>query len=448
MKIRLNSLQLRIVVLHLVAILIAAVAVPLTNYLVINRSTILFETRTLRGHAEAIGNYLHQDNAHTWHLLMPVDLRTLYAHGLDGLSFQIIDQTGHEIFASTRHGDANRLPLSSNLVRIARNGQLIYGVAVRHGGLWVKVAQNLQHPDVIFDDIVADYLGRIGWFTIAILAALLVADILIVRNALAPVVRASAIASAINHERADLRLPVTGIPRELLPMIVAINDALGRLERGIRMQQEFTADAAHELRTPLAVLRARVDVFPDQPLVSALRSDLEAMTGLVAQLLEIAEVESTVLDAGETADLHAVCSDVISMLADMAIRQNRELALTGATTAVWIHANGAMVFGAVRNLVENAIRHTAGGTTVDVHVTPNGIIQVLDRGPGVPMSDRANIFRRFWRTDRDKRDGTGLGLAIVARVAELHGAKIDVTDRDGGGAIFSIHFNPAQAQPR
>jgi signal transduction histidine kinase len=423
------------------------VAVPLTNYLVINRSTILFETRTLRGHAEAIGNYLQQDNAHTtWHLPMPADLRAVYAHGLDGLSFQIIDQRGHEIFASTLHGDANRLPLSNDLVRVARNGQVIYGVAVRHGDLWVKVAQNLQHPDVIFDDIVADYLGRIGWFTIAILAALLVADILIVRNALAPVVRASSIASAINHERADLRLPITDMPRELLPLIVAINDALGRLERGIIMQQEFTADAAHELRTPLAVLRARVDVFPDQSLVSALRSDLEAMTGIVSQLLEITDVESTVLDTAAIADLHAVCGDVISMLAELAIRQDRELALTGATTAVWIHASGAMVFGAVRNLVENAIRHTPAGTEVLIHVTPDGTVQVLDRGPGVPVKDRANIFRRFWRTDRDKRDGTGLGLAIVARIAELNDAKIDVTDRDGGGAVFSLHFKPETTQ--
>ncbi len=98
----------------------------------------------------------------------------------------------------------------------------------------------------------------------AILALLLAVDIVIIRRALHPVVQASAIASAISHKRTDLRLPLTDLPRELVPLIVAVNEALDRLEKGMKLQKEFTADAAHELRTPLAVLRARIDSLPDQ----------------------------------------------------------------------------------------------------------------------------------------------------------------------------------------
>ena len=444
-NVRLNSLQSRIVIFHLVAMIIAAIVVPLTNYLVINRSANQFEAQSLRTHATTIGRYLRQDGRGAWHLDLPDDLRALYAHELDGLSYQVVNGRGETLFASTPNSDANVIPASNNsLVHISRNGAALYGMTLTQGdahtAIRIKVAQNVQHPDVIFDDIVADYLARIGWITVAILAILLAIDIVGIRKALVPVRNASQIASAIDPGRTDLRLPTKGVPRELLPLILAVNEALGRLEKGILLQREFTADAAHELRTPLAVLRARIETFPDPKVMGAVRADLSVMESIIGQLLDMAEIEGSTIGANGRCDLQAICADVVAMLADMAIGQGKEIALTGSEASVWIWGDSSMVFRAVRNLVDNAIRFTQEGTTVEVDVAPDGSVAVKDRGPGIPVEDRAFVFRRFWRAKRNSGDGAGLGLAIVSRIAEIHHARVNISEHTGGGVIFSIMF--------
>ncbi len=101
-----------------------------------------------------------------------------------------------------------------------------------------------------------------------------------------------------------------------------------------------------------------------------------------------------------------------------------------------------MIFRAIRNLVDNAVKYTERGSEVIVDVASDGTVQVLDKGPGVPPAERTLMVRRFWRARRDQ-DGAGLGLSIVSRIAELHGAKLGIADRDGGGAVFSLSFEPA-----
>jgi signal transduction histidine kinase len=437
---RISSLQSRIILFHLLAIALATIAVPLANYLVINRSANLFEARILRSHAEQIAGYLKKDAQGQWRLALPPDLGAFYGQELEGLSYAVRNGDGRLIVISGKDSDAARVAPGENLSQTSRDGAQVYAVSVNHDGLSVTVAQNAQYPDVIFDDIMADYLSRIGWFTVAILAVLLAVDIVIIRRALHPVVRASRIASAIDPKRTDLRLPLAGLPRELLPLIVAVNEALDRLEKGMRLQQEFTADAAHELRTPLAVLRARVDSLPEQKGLGALKSDIDVMSHVVSQLLEIAELENAGLRIDDRVDLYTVAADVVSMVAGVAIAQGKEVALTGGP--VLVRGNEAMIFRAIRNLADNAIKHTESGSEVIVEVREDGTVRVLDKGPGVPQAERALMVRRFWRARRDQ-DGAGLGLSIVSRIAELHGAKLGISDRDGGGAVFSLSFEPA-----
>src|SRR5262249_39812294 len=134
----------------------------------------------------------------------------------------------------------------------ARAGAEIAGVSmpVEVGGerLWVQVSQDLSHRDALIDDIAKSFLFKVGWVTVPILALLLVADIAIFRRALRPLIDASARAARIGPTATDIRLPTAGLPRELKPLIAAVNQALERLEHGFRAQREFTADAAHELR--------------------------------------------------------------------------------------------------------------------------------------------------------------------------------------------------------
>jgi signal transduction histidine kinase len=175
----------------------------------------------------------------------------------------------------------------------------------------------------------------------------------------------------------------------------------------------------------------------------ALRQDIAGMSRIVSQLLDIAELESFVVDPAERADLQSVCAEVASFMAPLALAQDKSIALTGAKGPVWIRGNPETLFQAIRNLAENAIHHTSPGTTVEIEVTEHGTARVLDDGPGIPESERDLIFRRFWRRDRRRSGSAGLGLSIVARIVEAHAGEISVENRAAGGAVFSLRFAPA-----
>jgi signal transduction histidine kinase len=223
-------------------------------------------------------------------------------------------------------------------------------------------------------------------------------------------------------------------------LVSAVNQGLDRLEEGFRTQRDFTADAAHELRTPLSILRTRIDMLEDQEMRKALRHNVEGMAHIVSQLLDIAELDAFVVDPHEKADLKSVASEVAEFVAPLALAQGKDVALSGASEPVWVKGNPEMLSRAIRNLAENAINHTAAGSTVEFVVEPDGTISVLDQGPGIPEHERNLIFRRFWRRDRRKAGSTGLGLSIVQRIAELHSATVTVENRDPRGARFSLKF--------
>ena len=161
------------------------------------------------------------------------------------------------------------------------------------------MGQNLENPDVIIDDVVALFVGRIAWLVIPIFMVLLLVDVLLMRRLLGPIIAASHVASSIGPDQPLLRLPTGDLPREVLPLAEAVNEALDRLEKSLQAQREFTADAAHELRTPLAILRTHVDTILDAPAAAALQSDIDAMSHVLDQLLELAELESFAISHGE-----------------------------------------------------------------------------------------------------------------------------------------------------
>jgi signal transduction histidine kinase len=243
-------------------------------------------------------------------------------------------------------------------------------------------------------------------------------------------------------------LPTNDIPVEILPLVVAVNQALDRLEHGFRAQREFAADVAHELRTPLAILRTRIRLLPQKGEAQALERDIESMSRVVSQLLDAAELETIVIDPDERADLQDICAEIVGFLAPLALARGRTIELSGATGPVLIRGNSEMVRRAIRNLVENALNHTPVGTVVEVAVSELGTVSILDEGEGVPFAERELIFRRFWRRDRRRVGGAGLGLSIVKRIVEAHGGIITVENRPGGGAIFSVRFMLAESAER
>jgi signal transduction histidine kinase len=435
------------VALHLLAIVVTSICMPLALYLMLNSAAEELHHRALRERAAEILRYLDRGPDGVPRLSLPAALAEFYSEAYGRSAFAVLDPGGRVLFSSLAGDRAIGLKRPGDkpfeYSALHRDGADIYGASVTAdvGGqpLIVQVSEDLAHRDVLIDDIVAGFFTRVGWITAPILLILLIIDVAIFRRALRPIIAASALAERIGPARTELRLPEAGMPQEVLPMVHAVNQALDRLEEGFRGQREFTADAAHELRTPLAILRTQIDMIADRELARSLRDDVESMSRLVNQLLDIAELDSFVIGEGEIADLTAIAAEVASFIAPLALSQHKTVAVIDPPHRVSVCGNADTLARALRNLVENALTHTSPGTTVEISVDGSEL-RVMDRGPGVPSTERDQIFQRFWRRDRRRTGSAGLGLAIVKRIAEMHGATVSVSDRAGGGSVFSIRF--------
>ena len=449
--IRFRSIISRIVALHVVAIAVTSVLMPLALYYLLNEAANGLHRDALRGQAFTIASFLRPQPDGGITLEIPSEVRPLYSGDYGLYAYSVLDTDGKVLFSSRPDGGPlfihDEQAVRDWYVRRRSTGAILFGVSVaRPIGehmYFVQVGQDLAHRDVIIDDVVTQFFPRVAWITFPMLLLLLLIDIVIFRRALASVTEASAAAASVGPQRTDVRLPEEAVPSEIAPLVHAVNQALDRLEGGFRAQRNFTADMAHELRTPLAIVRARVDSLEPGLLRDQLRADLVNMTRTVNQVLDIAELENFLVGADARADLHEVCTDAVAFMAPLAVERGQTIALTGAQGPVWVRGHTEALFRAVRNLIENAIRHTPAGISIEVEVGEDGQVRVLDDGPGVPAADRESIFRRFWRRDRSKADSRGLGLAIVARVAEAHEGSVSVEERPGGGSIFILRLKTA-----
>jgi Signal transduction histidine kinase len=443
-----KSIFSRIIFLHVIALVITAIVMPVVLYWFFKWAANDLHDQAMRDQAQLVAHYLVLQADGTWTLDLPPALEDIYSQAVGRYAYAVVDDAGRVLLSSSDDRSAIFAddPRSSDIAYLeTRRGKAaISGVSllkeVDGRKVWVQVGEDLAHRDVIVDDIVADFFKRVGWITLPVLLSLLAIDIVIFRRALRPLLNASELAKKINPRRTDIRLPIEQMPKEILPLVQAVNQALDRLEAGFRVQREFTADAAHELRTPLTILRSRVDTLADRGTSKALHKDIEGMARVVNQLLDIAELETLSIDPLEKADLHAICAEVAEFAAPLALAQGKNIALSESDAAVWVNGNPEMLSRAIRNLVENAINYSPPGTTVEIVVEDSGMVRVLDEGPGIKEDERELIFQRFWRRDRRRTEGAGLGLSIVRRIADTHAATISVENRPTGGATFSLRF--------
>jgi PAS domain S-box-containing protein len=216
-----------------------------------------------------------------------------------------------------------------------------------------------------------------------------------------------------------------------------------RMEEALLESEEkhrhFSADVAHELRTPLAVLRSHLDNLENTETIQSLINDVDTMSRLVSQLLATTRLDSLTVNPDDEADLHAIGIEVAKYLGPFAIKEGRSIEMTGTQDPVIVQGNDDALEMAVRNLVENAIRYSARESVITIHVSDNPAISVIDHGRGITPEQQKVIFERFKRADQ-RSGGAGLGLSIVRRVVEAHQATINVSDTPGGGTVFKISF--------
>ena len=444
---RFRSILSRVVALHVVAIGVTSILIPLALYWLLNEAANSLHRDALRAQALTIASFLQPTPDGGVMLEIPQEAQPIYSGDYALYAYAVLDSRGQVLFSS-RPDEAplaatGNSPTGDSFAQRSKGPALIGVNISRTIGdrlYWIQVGQDLAHRDVIIDDIVASFLPRVAWITFPILLLLLLIDIMIFRRALDPVRAASETAASIGPTSTEVRLSERSMPTEIVPLVHAVNQALERLEAGFLAQREFTADMAHELRTPLAIMRARVDSIGDPGLRRSLEADIVSMTRTVNQVLDIAELEVLVVDGNSRADLQNVCADAVAFMAPLVVDSDRTIALTGAETPVWVHGHAEALFRAVRNLIENAMRHTPPGGAIEVDVSSDGTVRVLDEGPGVPLAERETIFQRFWRRDRARPESRGLGLAIVTRVAAAHGGSISVDHRPAGGAVFTLRL--------
>lgn len=273
---------------------------------------------------------------------------------------------------------------------------------------------------------------------------------LAVGRSLAPL---SEISRAISKRSATSLEPVRGkkTPIEIQPMVQELNALLVRLKSSLDTQKRFTADAAHELRTPLAALQLQLGIlaraandYERTQAKARLQQGIDRAAHVVQQLLILArlEPESTELKYAPI-DLALIAHGIVERLADQAFQKPIDFGVSRAESAM-VSGDREALGIAVENIVDNALRYTPEGGKVDICTyaqADEAIIEVQDNGIGIPEQERSRIFERFHRVVGTDTDGTGLGLAIAKNIVEQHGGTITVEKNgDGRGSRFTLRF--------
>lgn len=447
------SLLRRITVGLTATMLIAALSAFGWLYLKTKWMDLSLREQTLFDQAKVIAGYLKSDSNNLITLNLPPRLAEAYSNAESLYRYAIRDVNGQYLFDS----GAQVAPLPA-LSRSRRKlydydpdgpGPLrMFGAALRtevgQRTVFVQVEQQTHDPDYLRMAVVDEFITDGGWLEIPFMLLLLGVSIAIVKRALAPLTQISALAESIGPTSANVRLSVDRVPNEILPLVQSMNAVLDRLEQGLQQQREFNANAAHQLRTPLAVLMANIDALKEPDVANRLRSDVEHMSRIVSQLLLIAQLETVSVDINETVDLNDAAAEIAGSFAPLALASGRSIELIRNSEPIVIRTNANAVRAALGNLIENAIKHTPEGTSVRLRVTDYPSIEVMDSGLGIPIEQRSKIFERFWRSDRNS-GGAGLGLAIVDRIMKtLHGT-VFAGEAPGGGALFTLTFPPMAA---
>lgn len=446
---RASSLQVRLA-WRLGLVLAAALAMVSVILVYYARATIdSLDDASLQVQAAQIAKHLSREGGEL-RLALPTAVLQAYRGSGDGYLYAVLDAQGRPLFASSEGAaelvtavpaEAHRREVFFRLPSLHAGGAPYYALAQPAdgiGGAVVVVGQNQIHTDVLIDTLLAEFSEHIGWMLAASFALTLAVAVWTIRSSLRSLSALSTRAAEIGPRSAGLRLPVEEVPSEIRPLVDAVNRALERLDRGFEAQRRFTASAAHELRTPLAVLTARLDAL-DPGAAAALLPDVQRMNRIVEQLLRVARLDAGGLDLTHEVDLREVAAEIVGYMAGLAIRSRRTLALVARSERVPVRGDAGALGDALRNLVENAIQHAPAGSEIEVLLAPDGRLTVRDRGPGLSAEERELAFRRFWR---------GRGAAAAGRASaspswprrRAHGGEVWAAPNALGGSDFTLRI--------
>lgn len=381
----------------------------------------------------------------------------LFADESDTVDFEITSTDG-------RHIEGVRIPASPP--RVVGSGPdtlydaILNGAPVRVIERKVAADSTMNRPAALIR--IAETKNKRNVLAREILAStvlpqvllILIAGMLVwggVTRGLAPLERARL--SVSQRSRSDHSpVEVAGVPGEVRPLLQSINELLASLDAALTLQSRFIGDAAHQLKTPIAVLQAQLEVALREPDASQMRDSLknvhaglDRLSHVVNQVLSLArnEPEAARKVALTPLDLNALALEASSRWVPAALKRQIDLGFEGSDAPATILGDTMRLTELCDNLIDNAIRYSrhGGRITVRVSAAPRPCVAVSDDSPSIPTHERERVFERFHRVLGNKVEGSGLGLAIVKEIAHLHGADIRLEDDvDGTGHTFFVEF--------
>lgn len=451
-----------------VIVLLAAVAMSAAASVLLlwtrNTNVIaLTEAENLTARALAVAHSLQRGEAgEGWEIRLPQELAARFDPTYGRSFYAVLDVGGRPILSSMDpipgevpfiipNADADEVAT----FRVRRGEMVLHGISVpvRVEGtpLVVQVADDVGHPDLLTDDIANEFMVRVTWVVLPVYAALGLIAVLTVRRFMRPIERLSKRANDLLTAPPGERLSEEEAPTELRSFVRSMNAMLARAEQLGAVQRQFTAEAAHQMRTPLAVLMTHAELIQDRRTGELLAADIGALERIVEQLLALAEIDAiSADDPGKTVDLAVLADAAIGFVEPLAVRSGIALRLAAPAGPVEVPGHEEPLHQAILNLIHNAIEHSPAGGSVLISVSAPGCVEVSDQGPGIPPQQRQLVFRRFWRGPGERRGGkrgAGLGLAIVQRVAELHGGTVAVCESASGGALFRLDVSGKRGSP-
>ena len=320
--------------------------------------------------------------------------------------------------------------------------------AIQHHGLTIAVAQPMRVRNRLAAEaswrtlkpffVLLPVLGGLVWMLVGL--------------GLRPL---ASLADSLQKRSHDSLEPLVdaGLPEEIRPLVLALNDLLARLKLAFDAQRDFVADAAHELRTPLTALQLQVQLLgraqgeaERQAALEDLKQGLLRSSHGVQQLLTLARQEA---GAGSAPFAHlslaALARAAVIEQAALAEARGIDLGLAQADEQAMVSGDADALRILLRNLLANALNYTPGGGRVDVvcRMENSGpILEVVDSGPGIPPAERERVFDRFYRRSTESKTGSGLGLAIVRTIAQRHRASVSLLDAPTGGLLVRVAFQP------
>lgn len=349
--------------------------------------------------------------------------------------------SGKTGFSTIQLGEASWRVFTS----IDKSDGIILNVGERYD-IRQQLGQRIASDDLYIMLIVYPLLGLLIW--------------VIIGKGLSPLTR---ITTELSHRDPSHLAPVdlADIPIEISPLVNALNKLFLRLERALEREKRFSADAAHELRTPLAGLKTQAQLvlklentIEKTAALNKLLLSVDRCTHIVEQLLTLSRLvpeEPHLLQNISSVNLHHLAIEIIGMLVPGALAKNIEIELSCANEDITIQGNNTALGILIRNLVDNAIRYSPAFSHIKIIIeetTKYVVLSVIDNGPGVPAELRTRVFERFFRILGNQASGSGLGLAIVQQIAALHHARVQLTDPDTGkGLQVNVYFPKKIAPP-